>query len=404
MTPCGAAEKAGFEGRFEQNAPVDNFKPGEQSPRRGSPSPLADPPFTIREHRRIGLLTRSLRPMMTERVFHRVLCVLDPGSPSGNRPTVNQRLLGESGIRVSAVALGTWAMGGDVAVWGHTDDRESMAAIQQALDCGINLIDTAPIYGDGHAEEIVGKAVSGRRDEVVIATKCGLVPPERDGDLPRRDLSATRIQRECEASLRRLRVEVIDIYLCHWPDPETPVRETMEALMTLRDQGKIRAIGLSNFGCERLAAAREFGSIHCLQPPFSMLNRRAADDLLPYCQEHQIGVLCYGPLAKGLLTGKFERDAKFDDLRNQDPDFNGARFQGNLDIVDELKKVAIKYDKTVAQLAINWTATFPGIAAPIFGAKRPSQVRENVGGIGWEISREDRDRIDQILGGPPGAI
>ena len=317
---------------------------------------------------------------------------------------MDQRSLGESGIRVSALALGTWAMGGDVAEWGHTDDRESIAAIHQALDCGINLFDTAPIYGDGHAEEILGKAVSGRRDDVVIATKCGLVPPERDGDLPRRDLSPDSIQRECEASLRRLRIEVIDIYQCHWPDPEIPIRETMDALLTLKDQGKIRLIGLCNYGCERLASAREFGPVHCLQPPFSMLNRRAAEDLLPYCREHQIGVICYGPLARGLLTGKFERDAEFSDLRGQDADFRGARFLRNLDIVEELKKVAAKYDKTVAQLAINWTAGYPGIAAPIFGAKRPSQVLENVGGVGWEISREDRDLIDRILGGPPGAI
>ena len=317
---------------------------------------------------------------------------------------MTRRPLGKTGLAVSPIALGTWAMGGHVASWGHVDDNESIATIQQAEDLGINPIDTAPIYGNGHAEEIVGKAVSGRRDDVVIATKCGLVPPERDGDLPRRDLSAKRIQRECEASLRRLRVEVIDIYLCHWPDPETPIRETMETLLTLRDQDKIRAIGLSNFGCERLAAAREFGPVHCLQPPFSMLHRRAADDLLPYCQEHQIGVISYGPLAKGLLTGKFARDATFNDLRTQDTNFSGARFQGNLDIVDELKKVANNYDKTIAQLAINWAASFPGIAAPIFGAKRPSQVRENVGGIGWEISREDRELIDQILGGPSGAI
>lgn len=291
-------------------------------------------------------------------------------------------------------------MGGDVAVWGHTDDRESIAAIQQAQDCGINLIDTAPIYGQGHAEEIVGKAIHDSRDKVVIATKCGLVPPEREGDLPKRDLSSGNIQRECEASLRRLRIEFIDIYQCHWPDPETPIRETMDALLTLKDQGKIKAIGLCNYGCERLAAAREFGPIHCLQPSFSMLNRRAAEDLLPYCREHKIGVICYGPLARGLLTGKFERDAKFNDLRGQDADFIGARFQRNLDIVDELKKVAAKYDKTVAQLAINWTAGHPGIAASIFGAKRPSQVLENAGGVGWEISREDRELIDRMLGDP----
>lgn len=312
---------------------------------------------------------------------------------------MQRRFLGNSRLEVSCIGLGTWAMGGSVELWGHVDDRESIAAIHQALDYGINLIDTAPIYGLGHAEEIVGKAIQGRRDEVILGTKCGLVFPKSERQVPARDLSRKRILRECQDSLRRLRTEVIDLYQCHWPDPETPIRETMDALMTLKDQGKIRAIGLSNYGCERIAAAREYGPVDSLQPPFSMLRRRAADDLLPYCIEHGIGVIPYDSLAKGLLTGKFEPDAKLKDIRAQDPEFIGARYQRNLKLVAALTEVAAGYEKTVAQLAINWTVSFPGVTAPLIGVKRPSQVVENVGGVGWSIREEDRARIDRLLRG-----
>lgn len=314
---------------------------------------------------------------------------------------MEQKPLGQSGIRVSRLGLGTWAMGGEEPVWGVTDDRESVAAIHQALDRGINLIDTAPIYGSGHAEEIVGKAIAGNRERVVIATKCGLVPSERPSSLPRRDLSQKNILRECDASLRRLKTDVIDIYQCHWPDPETPIRETMETLSGLLELGKIRAIGLSNYGCERLAAAREFGIVHCIQPSFSLLSQRAADDLLPYCEEHEIGVISYGPLARGLLTGKFNAESSFRDLRAQDAEFLGARFQRNLKTVESLRTIASKYDRTVGQLAINWVVSFPGITAAIVGAKRPSQLIENVGGTGWEIFKEDLEAIDSILANAP---
>ena len=310
---------------------------------------------------------------------------------------MERRPLGDSASEVSPLALGTWAMGGDAHFWGHVDDRESIAAIHQALDCGMNLIDTAPIYGLGHSEEIVGKAIRGRRDEVVLATKCGLLPPKSKDEWPPRCLTRESVLRECQASLRRLNTEVIDLYLCHWPDPKTPIRETMEALTTLLEQEKIRAIGLSNFSCEQIAAAREFGPIHCLQPPFSMLQLRASEDLIPYCIEHRIGVTPYGPLAKGLLTGKFDVDTRFEDIRARDPEFVGERYRRNLKIVEELKRVADRYDKTVAQLAVNWTASYPGVTAPIVGAKRPSQVLENVGGIGWSITEEDRASVDRIL-------
>ncbi len=305
--------------------------------------------------------------------------------------------LGDSGLEASAIGLGTWAMGGEVEVWGEVDDREAIECINQALDCGVNLIDTAPIYGNGHSEQMVGKAIQGRRNQIILATKCGLFPPDKAGELPARSLAPDSIIRECDESLRRLRTDYIDLYQCHWPDPATPIRETMGALVTLLGQGKIRAIGLSNYSCEQIMAAREFGPIHTLQPPFSILQPRASDDLLPFCVEHQIGVIAYSPLAKGLLTGKFDKESRFEDIRATDPEFRGERFRRNLRIVEEISEIARGYGKTPAQFAINWAASYPGVTAPIVGAKRPSQILENVGGVGWSISQEDRARLDTIL-------
>lgn len=290
-------------------------------------------------------------------------------------------------------------MGGTVETWGYVDDRESIAAIHQAIDLGVNLIDTAPIYGLGHSEEIVGKAIQGRRHEVLIATKCGLLFPRSKDQLPPRCLSRESIIRECEQSLRRLRLDAIDLYQCHWPDPQIPIRETMDALTLLLNQQKIRAIGVSNFSCGEIAAAREFGPVHCLQLPFSMLQRRAADDLLPFAAEHNMAAIAYSPLSKGLLTGKFQPGDRPGGIRARDPDFLGERFRRNLRIVDALKAIAAEYGKTVTQLVINWTVTYPGVTAPIVGAKRPSQVVENVGGVGWTIADEDRARIDRLLEG-----
>jgi aryl-alcohol dehydrogenase-like predicted oxidoreductase len=290
-------------------------------------------------------------------------------------------------------------MGGSVETWGYVDDRESIAAIQHAIDLGINLIDTAPIYGLGHSESVVGKAIQGRRDDLVIATKCGLLFPESKSGEPRRCLKRESIVAECEQSLRRLGIEAIDLYQCHWPDPDVPIRETLETLSFLRTQGKVRAVGVSNFSCEQIAAASEFGVIDALQPPFSMLHPRAAEDLIPYCLAHNIGVLPYSPLAKGLLTGKFNRDSVFEDIRERDPEFVGNRFHRNLQIVQRLATIAAEYGKTVTQLVLNWTIAFPGVTAPLVGAKRPSQVAEHVGAVGWEITVEDFARIDAVLKG-----
>lgn len=290
-------------------------------------------------------------------------------------------------------------MGATVETWGHVDDRESVEAIHQAIDCGINLIDTAPIYGLGHSEEIVARALRGRRDEVVLATKCGLLFPKSRNDPPARCLTRKSILRECDASLRRLQTERIDLYQCHWPDPSTPISETMEALLHLRAQGKITAIGLSNFGCEEIAAARACGPVHAVQPLFSLLTPHAADELIPYCREHRIAVLPYSPLAKGLLTGKFSADMTFADVRARDPEFMGDRFRRNLAVVEQLRPLAARYGRTVAQLMINWTLSYPGVTAPIVGAKRPSQVLENAGGAGWSLDDADRATIDEFMRG-----
>ena len=248
-----------------------------------------------------------------------------------------RRFLGDSGLEVSVIALGTWAMGGTVESWGAVDDRESIAAIQQALDLGVTLVDTAPIYGLGHGEELVGKAIRGRRESVVLASKCGLLFPKSKDELPARCLSQQSILTECEESLRRLRTDVIDLYQCHWPDPETSMQETMSAMATLKTQGKIRAIGVSNFSCEQTTSARRFAAIDSVQSPFSMLHRRAADDLLPYCAKHRIAALAYSPLAKGLLTGKFDAKSHFDGIRARDPEFQGDRFRRNLHVVGKLE-------------------------------------------------------------------
>jgi aryl-alcohol dehydrogenase-like predicted oxidoreductase len=205
--------------------------------------------------------------------------------------------------------------------------------------------------------------------------------------------------RECESSLRRLRTDWIDLYQCHWPDPNTPIRETMRALTRLLEDGTIRAIGLSNFGCEKMTAAREFGPIHALQPPFSMLQTRAREDLIPYCQEHGIAVLPYSPLAKGLLTGKFSENDKFSDIRARDPDFIGDRFRRNLGLVDGLRGVAERCGKTVAQVVVNWTSNQPGVTAPLLGAKRPTQIDETIGGVGWQLPASEFDCIDKLIRG-----
>src|SRR5579862_734024 len=256
-------------------------------------------------------------------------------------------------IRASRIALGTWAIGG--WMWGGSDEREAIKTIHSALDRGINLIDTAPVYGFGHSEEIVGKALAldGRRKRALIATKAGL--NWKDGK-PFRDARKTRIVGEVENSLRRLRTDVIDLYQVHWPDPQTPIAEVAEAMRALHQAGKIRAIGVSNFSPSQMDAFRKVAPLHSAQPPYNLFERGIEQDVLPYCRDRNIAVLAYGSLCRGLLSGRMSQTSQFtgDDLRRSDPKFLAPRFVQYLAAVEQLDRVAKRFGRRVIHLAVRW--------------------------------------------------
>ena len=312
---------------------------------------------------------------------------------------MQRRRLGTSNLEVSVLALGTWAMAGESEGWGNVDDNESIATLERAIELGICLIDTSPAYGQGRSEEIVGKAIRERRDQVVLATKCGVQLGRRLGTAPVRRLTREHIVRECEGSLRRLQTDHIDLYQCDRPDPETPLAETFAALDQLTAQGKVRAVGLADYGCEDVSAALLVGPVAAVQAPLSLFQRRAAEDLLPFCAGHGVAGLTHTPLAKGLLTGRYNTESKIRGLRAADSEFLGPRFHRNLELVARLSAIAERYGRTVAQLSLQWVIRTPGVTSVIVGAKRPSQIEENVGSVGWTISMEDLNAIEDLLAG-----
>jgi len=299
-------------------------------------------------------------------------------------------------LRVSRVALGTWAMGG--WMWGGTDKREAVATIRAALDQGINLIDTAPVYGFGVSEEIVGQAVAaaGLRARAVIATKVGL---EWRAGKVYRNATRGRIMREVDESLRRLRTDYIDIYQVHWPDPLVPIEETAEAMRTLHDQGKIRAIGVSNFSVEQMERFRKVAPLHVLQPPYNLFERAIEGEILPYCRASNIATLGYGALCRGLLSGRMRADTTFegDDLRRLDPKFQPPRYAQYLTAVGQLDQLAQDfYQRRVIQLAVRWMLD-QGISVALWGARHPDQLQAALGVAGWSLGAATRARIDRIL-------
>jgi len=299
-------------------------------------------------------------------------------------------------LRVSRVGLGTWAMGG--WMWGGTDERESVATIRAALEQGINLIDTAPVYGFGVSEEIVGRAVgaAGLRSRAVIATKVGL--EWRDGKVYR-NATRDRIMREIDESLRRLRTDHIDIYQVHWPDPLVPIEETAEAMRTLHDQGKIRAIGVSNFSVEQMERFRKVAPLHVLQPPYNLFERAIEAEILPYCRASNIATLGYGALCRGLLSGRMRADTTFegDDLRRLDPKFQPPRYAQYLTAVGQLDQLAQDfYQRRVIQLAVRWMLD-QGISVALWGGRRPEQLQAALGVPGWTLGAATLARIDRIL-------
>ena len=311
------------------------------------------------------------------------------------------RTLGYTGTRLTCVGLGTWAMGGANwrYNWGPQEDRESIAAVRRALDMGINWIDTAPVYGLGRSENVVGEALAGRRDKVFLATKCSRLWTE-DGEIYG-SLKAADVRRECESSLKRLKTDVIDLYQIHWPDPAEEIEEGWTEIAKLVEEGKIRYAGVSNFPVERLRAIQPIHPVASLQPPYSMLRRGVEEELLSYCAAHDVGVVVYSPMACGLLTGAFSRDRLAglpgSDWRRGNVEFRAPAFEANLALVEGLKPVAERNGLTLSQLAIAWTLRRPEVTSAIVGARRPDQIEETALASNAALSESDADAIERLL-------
>jgi aryl-alcohol dehydrogenase-like predicted oxidoreductase len=333
---------------------------------------------------------------------------------------MQMRELGSSRIQASAIAYGAWAIGG--WTWGSQDEQDAIRSVHAALDAGINFIDTAPIYGFGTSEELLGRALKGRRDQVVLASKCGMVWNTEKGDFffhsSEKNFSKTpskykvmkylgpeSIRRECEDSLRRLDTDVIDLYQTHWQESTTPIADSMAELLKLKDEGKIRSIGVSNATCEqmdeywRVAKAQSNGSIDSDQERYSMLDRKHEGENLPYVIDKNMAFLAYSPLAMGLLTGKMDENYTFDegDQRNTNPRFSVENRKKVRAMLDAFQPVADKHDLTMAQLVIAWTIAQPGCSHALVGARNEKQARENAAAGAVELSDEDIKTITDAL-------
>ena len=309
---------------------------------------------------------------------------------------VESATIAGTSLSVARIGLGTWAIGG--WMWGGTDEEESVKTIHAAVERGVNLIDTAPAYGFGRSEEIVGRAIAASqlRSRTVIATKVGL--EWKDGKVFR-NASRDRIKQEIEDSLRRLRTDYIDIYQVHWPDPLVPIEETAEAMQALFDQGKIRAIGVSNFSVLQIARFRRVAKLHVVQPPYNLFERKIEKELLPYCRESGLATLTYGALCRGLLSGKLEEDADFqgDDLRLTDPKFQPPRYSQYLAAVRRLDQFARQhYSKRVLHLAVRWILD-QGATTALWGARHPGQLQPIDEVFGWSLDAAAKTEIDRIL-------
>jgi len=299
---------------------------------------------------------------------------------------------------VSRIGLGTWSIGG--SMWGGTDEQEALQTVRTALEHGINLIDTAPAYGFGHAEEVVGRALAqyAKREEVIIATKVGL---EWRGDQVFRNSTRSRILREIDESLRRLQTDYVDIYQVHWPDPLVPIEETAAMMYQLYKQGKILAIGVSNYSLEQMNLFQAVAPLHTAQPPYNLFERGVEKDVLPYCRIRGISTLTYGSLCRGLLSGRMKSDTEFhgDDIRKLDPKFQPPRYAQYLDAVERLDRFAQEnFGKRVLELAVRWTLDQPFVSVALWGARHPDQMAAVAGISGWKLDGAALKAIGDIIG------
>jgi aryl-alcohol dehydrogenase-like predicted oxidoreductase len=311
------------------------------------------------------------------------------------------RRLGNSDLEITPLGIGAWAIGGGgwAFGWGPQDDAESIASIRAGIDAGLNWIDTAAVYGLGHSEEVVAKALEGVSDNVYVFTKC-----ERrwnaKGEI-QKILKADSVREECENSLRRLNRDVIDLYQIHWPEPDEDVEEGWGALAKLQKEGKVRWIGVSNFNVRQLRRAQAIAPITSLQPPYSMLVRGVEDEILPYCKPNNIGVISYSPMRNGLLSGAMTRERVAglpeDDWRRRNPDFQEPALTRNLELADLLKRIAAPHGRTAGEAAIAWVLRNPAVTGAIVGVRRADQVAGVIGAAEWRLSESEAAEIDKFL-------
>ncbi len=310
------------------------------------------------------------------------------------------RQLGNSDLKITPLGIGAWAMGGpDWAFsWSAQDDRDSLAAIHAALDAGINWIDTAPVYGLGHSEEVVAQALAGRADKPLVFTKCGRIWDE--ARQIGKSLQAASIRRECEASLRRLCVDVIDLYQIHWPEPEEEFEEGWAELAKLQAAGKVRWIGVSNFNVSQLQRAQTIAPITSLQPPYSLIRREYEPEVLPYTLAQNIGVLAYSPMGSGLLTGAMTRARiaalAADDWRRRGPQFQEPLLTRNLALADKLKEIAARHGRTAGEAALAWTLNNPAVTGAIVGVRNAAQVEGIRGGLEFRLSEAESSELHRL--------
>ncbi len=298
---------------------------------------------------------------------------------------MERRRIGNTDVEVAVIGEGCWPMGG--SYWGGKDDAESIRVIHQALELGVNFFDTAPAYGQGHSERILGKGLKGRRGDVVISTKAS-----------ERDHTPQALRRQLHESLERLQTDYVDIYFIHWPSRSDPLADTMGALESLRREGLIRAIGVSNFDVPMLEIAAKYGQVDVVQPPYNLIWRFIEEDLLPYCRDHNIGIVTYSSLAQGLLTGTIRLNDTYapGDLRPRSVLWQSENLGKCLYTVERLRPIAQQLGVTLAQLSLRWLISQPGVTSALVGARTVSEIRENVGAVGWPLPEETMAQIQEI--------
>jgi len=312
----------------------------------------------------------------------------------------DRKKLGNSDLEITRLGTGAWAMGGSgwAFAWGQQDDNDSIAAIRSALDAGMNWIDTAAVYGLGHSEEVVAKALQGVSNRPYVFTKCERRWDENGKIYP--SLKADSIRKECEDSLRRLKIDVIDLYQVHWPDPDADIEEGWTEMARLKEEGKVRWIGVSNFNVAQMRRAMKIAPITSLQPPYSLLVRDIEQEVLPFARQNNIGVIVYSPMRNGLLSGKMTKERAQnlpqDDWRSRNPDFQEPKLSRNLELVELLRTIGDRHGRTPAEVAIAWTLSNPAVTAAIVGLRRADQVAGVAGALSFQLSPEEISEIEEF--------